>query len=70
MDRDNDILIYAPLSTFYAPVYVKAGDKFTRKVMMTHFNTQQWMACFIEAIDSSTMSYTDGFTLKIYYKPN
>lgn len=70
MDRDNDILIYAPLSTFYAPVYTKAGDKFTRKVMMTHFNTQQWMACFIEAIDSSTMSYTDGFTLKIYYKPN
>jgi hypothetical protein len=70
VDRDNDLLVYSPLSTFYAPVFIENGKLFTRKVMMTHLKTQQWMACFIEAIDSSTMDYTKGFTLKIYYKPN
>ena len=69
VDRKNDLLVYSPLSTFYAPVFVKSGKKFTRKVMMTHFTTQEWMSCFIEAIDSSTMSYLKGFTLKIYYLP-
>jgi hypothetical protein len=69
VDKDNDLLVYSPLSTFYAPIYIESGKQFTRKVMMTHFTTQEWMSCFIEAIDSSTMTYLKGFTLKIYYLP-
>lgn len=69
VDKKNDLLVYSPLSTFEAIVPSVSGEYYTRKIMMTHFNTQEWMSCFLEAIDSSTMDYTKGFTLKIYYLP-
>ena len=69
VDRKNDLLVYSPLSTFYAPRYTKNGKIFTKKIMMTNFTTQKWMSCFIEAIDSSGITYIQGFKLNIYYKP-
>ena len=70
-DADNDLLVYSPLTCFYAPPFAKSGVKqYTKKTMMTHFTTQKWMSCFLEAIDSSTISASYGFKLNIYYTPN
>lgn len=70
VDRNQDLLFYSPLSCFYAPIFTKSGKIFTKKTIQTYFKTQKWMACFIEAIDSSTISASYGFKFNIYYLPN
>lgn len=69
VDKNNDLMVYAPLSTFYAPRYTSGGFIFTKKTTLTYWTQQEWMSCFIEAIDSSTMNYDEGFTFNVYYTP-